>query len=157
MGDFALTWDGFGADLFVQANDLAASDDLVAGVFLSLFTNRRAEPGDVLPDGESDPQGYWGDLFPTVAGDKFGSRLWLLRRAKPSQDTLDRATQYAREALQWMLDDLLAERVDVSAEQVKLTPHDRVLLLTVTIYRPKSAPVRYRYNYNWQSQEARAA
>ena len=60
-------------------------------------------------------QGWWGDTYATVAGDRIGSRLWLLQREKILPLTLQRAEAYAKEALQWMIDDRLVERITVNA------------------------------------------
>lgn len=81
-------------------------------VVISLFSWRRAESGDLLDD--SYRMGWWGDTFPSVANDRIGSRLWLLRREKVTAEVMRRAEEYAREALQWMLDDELVTEVDVA-------------------------------------------
>jgi len=54
-------------------------DPLARAVIISLFTWRRANPDDVLPAGD-DRQGWFGDTFAEVRGDRIGSRLWLLSR-----------------------------------------------------------------------------
>ena len=76
---------------------------LKRAVEISLFTWRRANPGDLVEDDER--YGWWGDSFPQVADDRIGSRLWLLRRRKLTPETISAAVTYAREALQWLLDD----------------------------------------------------
>lgn len=96
-------------DLVVDGYDLATEDGLRSAVISSLFTDRRAEPDDEIPDGSSDRRGWWPD--PTM-----GSRLWLLARAKETPDTLARARTYTIEALQWLVDDGVATAVDVTAE-----------------------------------------
>lgn len=151
MSDIALIWDPAtrAADFAVEENDLAGDDGLESAVMLSLFTDRQAEVGDLLPDGETDRRGWWADAHPVVEGDRFGSRLWLLGRAKQTQDTLDRAVDYAREALQWLIDDKVASRVDVISEALA----GGVLALQVTIYRPTVDPTRFNFNYTWAAQE----
>lgn len=153
--DIGLFWnsDLGAADLAVSANDLASDEGLETAVWLSLFTDRRAEDGDVLPDAETDRRGWWGDAFPVVEGDRFGSRLWLLSRSKQTQEVLDTAPELAREALQWLIDDRVSDRVDAVAEIVR----PQMLGLAVTIYRPTGDAVQFRYNYNWVAQEARRA
>ncbi|QEU03083.1 phage GP46 family protein [Pseudomonas oryzihabitans] len=76
---------------------------LTRAVLISLFTWRRANPGDLVDDGER--YGWWGDSFPAVADDRIGSRLWLLRRAKLTADTIAQAELYAQEALAWLQQD----------------------------------------------------
>jgi phage gp46-like protein len=78
---------------------------------ISLLTWRRAGPDDPLDDAER--YGWWGDCFPTLGNDRIGSRLWLLRRRKLNADTERDAQTYAREALQWMLDDGRVTAVDI--------------------------------------------
>lgn len=151
MSDLALTWDvaSFGADFSIVANDLESDDGLQTAMILSLFTDRRAEAGDDLPDGETDRRGWWGDAHPVVPGDRMGSRLWLLARAKQTQETLDLAEAYAREALQWLLDDKVSDRIDITAS----IPRADVLGLEITVYKPQIDPVTYRFNYTWAALE----
>lgn len=42
--------------------------------------------------------------YPSVADDRIGSRLWLLRRVKLTSATQRDAEFYVHEALQWLLD-----------------------------------------------------
>lgn len=149
MSDIALLWDIAGADFGIEENDYVLDEGLESAVFLSLFTDRRAEAGDVLPEGETDRRGWWGD----TNDDKIGSRLWLLSRSKQTTDTLTRAQEYATEALQWMLDDRVSDQIDVTTEYVR----PGMMGIAVTISRPKLDPVQYRYNYTWAAQEARRA
>lgn len=151
MSDLGLTWDvdSFSADFSIAANDLATDDGLETAMILSLFTDRRAEDGDDLPDGETDRRGWWADAHPVIPSDRFGSRLWLLDRAKQTQETLDLAEAYAREALQWLLDDKVSDRIEITASIPRLD----VLGLEVTVYKPQVDPVSYRFNYTWAAQE----
>lgn len=80
---------------------------------ISLLTWRRAGPDDALDDAER--YGWWGDSFPSVADDRIGSRLWLLRRRTLTAETMRDAEAYAREALAWMLEDGRVAAVTVTA------------------------------------------
>lgn len=153
MGDIALIWGTTTADFTVGSDDVTGDDGLETAIMLSLFTDRRAEAGDVLPDGETDRRGYWGDEFGDVEGDRFGSRLWLLARAKAGQESLRDAQEYATEALQWLLDDKVTDRLEVTTEFVTR----EVMGIAVTLYRPKADPVEYRFHYTWAAQEAQRA
>lgn len=103
---------------------LDASAPLVRAVLISLFTWRRANPDDELP--AEARQGWWGDSYPVEPNDRIGSRLWLLSRSKLTSDTARRAREYAEEALQWLLDDGVAARIEVEAERQGL---DRLALV----------------------------
>lgn len=151
MSDIALEWDPAqaAADLVIEANDLKTDAGIRTAVLLSVFLDRRAEEGDVLPEGQTDRRGWWADEFNP---DRIGSRLWLLERSKETPDVLARAVQYTREALQWLVDDLVAERVDVVAEYLR---PQRGVALAISIYRPALDPVRFRLNRTWAAEAAR--
>jgi phage gp46-like protein len=106
-----------------------SSNPLVRAVIISLFTHRRARADDPLPS--DDMQGWWGDTFAPVPNDQIGSRLWLLSRSKLTIETAERAREYALEALQWLLDDGVAARVEVQATRQGLD----ALALNVQIFK----------------------
>jgi phage gp46-like protein len=101
-------------DWLIEPPDLAHDHDLETSVIISLFTDRLADPDDVLPDFSGDRRGWWGDTGPAPE-DFIGSKLWLLTREKATNQTRLRAEEYCREALQWMLDDDAADQIDVAA------------------------------------------
>jgi phage gp46-like protein len=148
MPDIALTWDGlaFAADIGVASNDLVRDDGLKTAVELSLFTDRQAETGDALPSGETDRRGWWADGVPVVAGDRIGSRLWLLAREKQTGAVRERLEKFAKEALQWLVEDKVAERVEVTAE----FPSPGMYVLEVEVFRPRQDPVAYRFDHAWE-------
>jgi phage gp46-like protein len=119
MTDIALVFDPatLTADMALAGNDLATDDGVMTAVVVSLFSDARAEPGDAIPDGTSDPRGWWADNADPpmggIPGRRLGSKLWLLRRAKQTTETLTLAKRYAADALQWMLDDGIATAVTV--------------------------------------------
>ncbi len=100
-------------------------------MLVSLFTDRVANPDDSLPDGSGDPRGFWADdpRYPT------GSRLWLLDRAKRTQQTIGLARGYIDEALQWLIDDGVVSSIDVALEWTQRS----TLAARITIYAPESA------------------
>ena len=125
----------------------AGLDELARAVVISLFTWRRARPGDVLPDGGGDRQGWWGDTFAPVEGDRIGSRLWLLARSALTQETLNRARDYAAEALAWLIEDGVAARVEVTAERMGLSG----LALTCRIWRDDGKEITLRFANAWSA------
>lgn len=90
------------------------SDPLTRAVIISLFTWRKAGKDDV----PEEVNGWWGDTFPTVQNDRIGSRLYLLKRSKLTNQTPLKAREYITEALQWLTTDGLAARVDVTAARL---------------------------------------
>lgn len=102
--------------------DIALILSLQTSVIVSLFTDAQAQPGDAIPDGSSDPRGWWGDMPVDPAAqdaattpDRTGSRIWLLDRALQTDQTQQLERHYAAEALQWMLDDDEASTITVTA------------------------------------------
>ena len=117
-----VTFDGQTTPLgLLQDIDNDQAHPLVRAVLISLFTWRRANADDTLPDPKGFRMGWWGDSYPAVANDRIGSRLWLLARAKLTLTTVQRAQDYAEEALQWLIDDGVAARIAVRAERQGLS------------------------------------
>ena len=129
MSDLALVYKDGIFDLDLGDGGSVIDEGLRTAVIISLFSDRRANASDVLPDGTDDRRGWWGDVYPQVDGDLTGSRLWLLGRAKQIDANLRLAETYAREALQWLLDDGEVTRIDVAASY----PRAGVLLLTIRL------------------------
>lgn len=133
--------------LIIDPASLSTYSDnpLVRAVIVSLFTWARAKPDDDLPG--TQRMGWWGDSFPVVANDKFGSRLWLLTRSKLTSNTAARAKEYADEALKWMVTDGVAARVVVIAERYGKDG----LALNTQIYRKNErAPIDLRFSNVWE-------
>lgn len=87
----------------------APLEPLTRAVVISLFTWRRAEPDD----NADVPMGWWGDTWPAVQNDRYGSRLWLLQRSKLTNQLVQTVRGYIRECLQWMIDDGVVSRIDL--------------------------------------------
>lgn len=134
-------------DWTLVGGQLAMDDGPQTGVILSVFTDRRAEVDDVLPGGGDDRRGWWGDSYPEVPGDQIGSRLWLLARSKDTAAVLSRAREYGAEALRWMREDGIAQRVDVDAERVM----PGMLGLRLAIIKPDRSRLDYRFANLWES------
>lgn len=111
------------------------ADPIDAAILLSLFCDARALPQDL----QDDPRGWWGDALASQSGDRWGGRLWLLAsRAKNVPETLRLAEDYAREALQWLLDDQVASEINVTASAMS----SEKLKLAITI-DDKTLELRY--------------
>lgn len=150
------TWSDLGFAVSLDGGPLAEfsllpSDDDPPGAalariaFLALIGRRRAEPADELPDPWGDPPdrgGWWGDTVADHAGDRWGSRLWLLYRAR-GDDVPQRAEEYVREALAFLVEDGIASSVDCEA-----TPDGERLDMAVSITRPAPGgnTVRLRFD-----------
>ena len=97
MSDISTIWQATRGDWALKGADLRSGNDLLTAVTISLFTDREA----LEDDAQIDPRGWWGDEGQYL----IGSRIWLIERAKRTQETLSRAQAYIEEALQWLIDD----------------------------------------------------
>lgn len=125
-----------GAGAFEFAGGDLVDDDLQHLLTLSLLTWRRAADDDVVPDGMGR-QGWFADP-------DFGSRLWLLYRAKLNTETLARAKAYVLEALRWLVTEGVLSKVDA-----EVTRTARGMDLEVVTQRPTEPERRARFSYLW--------
>ena len=139
-----------GADFLIENGDLVIDEGLEAGVIFSLFSDARVDPEEALPeetptelDGREPPfvrevRGFWAD----TAADRWGSKLYLLSRAKATDETAQRAAEFVRSSLDWLLRDRIAAAVEVDADFEVLEADDgrreKVLVLEIRIRRGAS-------------------
>lgn len=150
MSDIRTVWRDLGGEWLVAGPSLAGDDGLETAVVLSLFTDRLAAETDTTVQATAR-RGWWGDAYPEVAGDRIGSRLWQLAREKQTSAVLARAELYAREALQWLVDDGVASAVVVAAEWVRgagMMPGTLGLAISVT--RNAAPVVSFRFDSFWR-------
>jgi len=114
-----------------------------------LLSNRAAEIGDILPEtskpatAADDRGGWWAD--PT-----FGSRFWLLRRAKLIEETLARAVTYAEEALKPMVDIGMLGSVSAESDFVLDGTRRVGVSVDITVTAPDGAVGSIRFANLWQ-------
>ncbi|HEJ7999074.1 TPA: phage GP46 family protein [Serratia liquefaciens] len=129
MSDISSFWDveRLAADWREGRGDLVSGDDLQTAIIISLFTDRVARDDDDI-DGD-DRRGWWGDADEE---NDIGSRLWLLRRQKLTQAVAQKAEDYSREALQWLVTDGVVSSFSVSTQIV----YPRRLNMMIRYQRP---------------------
>jgi len=151
----ALILRGFGAFSLATAVEFpppyagtrAAGDDITLLqeiVVNSMFSDRRATPGDALPGDADDLRGWWADAF-AEDGDQFGSHLWLAERSTTSTLTVQAVKEYAEAALAWMVTDGVAQSVVCDAERFAL---DAIGLLVV-VTEPDGRETTIRFPGVW--------
>ncbi len=142
MSDIRISWsaaDSRGDWVILPDGDLETGDDLATAILFSLFTDRVAGPDDVIPDGSADRRGWWGD-------EKIGSRLWLLDRAKQTEETRQRAADYIAEALQWLIDDGVVSRFDTTVVWVR----NAMLGVRLVAYRSSGGTSTAAFDWAWK-------
>lgn len=120
MPDITTLWSpalGHG-DWSLLGQQLVAGNDLETAILISVFTDRTAAADDAIPDGTGDPRGWWADAGEDVP---IGSRLWLMERSKRLPGTAQAVEDYIAEAVQWLIDDGVVARFDITAEWISLS------------------------------------
>ncbi len=144
--DIALNWHGEGADASIDGADLQGDNGLRTAVILSLFADRRAGPDDIVDD--QDQRGWWADVY----GDRpLGSRLWLLDREKDLPEVVNKAHDYAHEALDWLQEDGIAKAIEIDIT----SPNSEELNINVRIIRPDDTLLSLQFQRRWQVEEQR--
>jgi len=123
--DLRLRLNEDGADLVLEDGDLALDGGLESAALAALFTDGRVDPPAPPVDGER--RGYWAD----TAADRYGSLLWTQDRQTIRTPVLVKIQEHAGRALGWMLEDGIAERIEVVAGRFGR----EVVTLEVTILR----------------------
>jgi phage gp46-like protein len=147
----AYTSDGF--DLVKERGRLAIDDGLETAVALSLFTDAPATDDELAAAGLSREQNrgaWWGNDFVEIPGDVWGSKLWLLQRAKRTDETLARAQDYATQAVRWLIVDGLATRIPISAQWLGTSGF---LIIGAQMFRPGDLQPQWRRLWNAQTGE----
>lgn len=125
-----------------ESGGMAVDNGLRTSVLLSLFSDQRASAAESL-DGST--RGWWGDSLSRNENDRIGSKIWTLVREKNTA-AIERGMEVrAKQALQWLIEDGVAESVDAFANAVGST-----LELQISIKRPKLA-CNDRYSFQWDA------
>ncbi len=132
-------------DIEITSAGLRQDDGLATLVLQILFTDARADPSDVLPDGTNDRRGWIGDTF---ADEPWGSKLWLLDRSKLTTDVRNKAVTYAQTALERHLKPDYAKQVVVTGA----IPQLQMLQLDIAITRPDGSAMTLSIKQRWEAQ-----
>lgn len=138
MTDLAFVWNNGRGNITQDGTDMLTDDSLTSDVIISLYTDRRALDSDEIPGGGTDRRGWWGDSFRPRP---IGSRLWLLSREKTLQSVLDRAAEYALEALLWLKEAQRVKKISVVSSQ----PVAGWLQLDIELTLPDGAVMPYTF------------
>lgn len=139
------------ADIALSAentSELILDDGLENYVLISLSTNQRALNTDTLPADSNDKQGWWGDIFEPSY--KIGSRLWLRQRYKIGNALLTDVKQDVQDALQWMIDDLIFDSIEVTVARNPQRSDE--ILISIQGFKQDLGQIGFAYFFNWSNQ-----
>ncbi|GAC1040830.1 phage GP46 family protein [Rhizobium sp. No.120] len=140
--------------LTTDQNTLDSTHDLISAVLMAIGTDRRANSDDELPvDGDTDLRGWWGDTDAEEiwGGWQVGSRLWLLNRAKITDEnykygaTVARAKTYLIECLQPFLDRKIATKLEVGVQRYNETS----ISASIVLYRGNKSLISLQFQDLW--------
>lgn len=138
--DAVLEGDNF--DLQIGADgDIVTADFFDTAILMSIFCERRATPSEV-PESERR-RGWIGNE--STPGFEIGSKLWLYYQARVTRSILSGLESVILAGLQWMIDDGIAESIEVNAE----LSGGRVVV-DIPTKRP-SSKVERRYYDLWEN------
>ena len=142
MTDISMIYDSMAMSgrLEVANCDLLTGNDLKTSICISLFTDRMAEDDDQI-DAPEDRRGCWIDAF----NPRLGSRLWELKRQKITPYVCQRARDYALESLQWLIDDGVADSIDVGLSSSSIKGQ---IWLTVSLTKGR---VKRDFEFLWRA------
>lgn len=131
-------------DFGLENNDLKLEEGLRTAIAISLFTDKRVSKDEVSTD--QNQRGWWADVISEIKGDEIGSKLWLLEREKQTPEILTRAIGYAKEALNWLIEDEVASTIEVTAS----FPMRGFLSIAVFITKPNGEKLNYIFDNAWK-------
>lgn len=145
MNDIKVTFQSDGSfDIPIENGDLANVEGFDTAIWVSLFTDARAPESKVIQP--ENRRGWLGDTESPVSGRDLGGLLWLTEQRRLTQDTLNEVVDYARQSLQWFVDDGLAKSLDVTGEIVP----QHGISLKITINVPQGSTVTH-YVKLWEA------
>lgn len=116
--DIALEQTGGVFDISVdETGDLTRVVGFDTNLQMSLFAERRAAPSE-MPE-SSLRRGWWGNVTGDDLSFQIGSKLWTLEQVRNTPLVLNKAIDYARQAVQWLVDDGLLKDVKVTGEFIE--------------------------------------
>lgn len=124
---------------FYPGAGLVSGADLYTAVLISVFTDATADPDDVIPDGSSDPRGWW-------AGD-IGSKLWLRSRSKATATVPALIQNDLTQALAWLIEDDVVASITVTASYVDA----KTVGGTIVFKRRDGARMAVRFSRIWEN------
>ena len=116
---------------FASNGDFETTAGLDTALLMSIYVDKRAEASEI--PAPQMRRGWWGNLVGSYINYQIGSKLWLLMQARRNNVTLNLAKTYAFDCLQWLTEDQLATRINVTDNFL-----NNALELKITIYKGQS-------------------
>ena len=114
--DIKLILESNAFDIAIENGDFENEPGFDTAIWVSLFTDSRASESQVLVP--ENRRGWLGNLASDIEERQLGGLLWLAEQRRLTQDTLNELIDYARKSLNWMVEDNIVQKIEVSGEIV---------------------------------------
>ncbi len=104
-------------DISLKDGDIELDDSFNTALIVSLFSDARADESEVRKP--ENRRGFWGDEISDDTTDKFGSKLWLLFQSRLTTNTVTRANDYAKLALNWLIINGYSKIINIAASRLE--------------------------------------
>jgi len=139
-------------DLVIENGDLKPDNSFETAVLISIFSDRFV-PVEDLPFGNTDQMGWWADQISKPQTDLIGSRIWTLDRSKVDLNIESSLEEFVREALNWLVEDGIADRLVVTATKISFERVDVECL----IFKPDGDNIPFQFVWDGQELNVGAA
>lgn len=102
-------------DIQINGADFDSSEGFESAIPVSYFSDSRA-PAVQVQEAQRR-RGWVGNILFIGTDRELGGLLWILDQARITEDTLNLARAFAKESLQWLIDDGIALNVAVNVER----------------------------------------
>jgi phage gp46-like protein len=124
-------------DLSEENNDFASTDGVGTSIVISLYTDKRTESGTIQDSFKRG--GFSGNIIDKDTGFQLGSELWVLNQSRITQDTLNKASDYAYNCLTWMIDLGIVDIIQTPTEQI----NEESIKINVILYKDNNVVGEY--------------
>ena len=115
-------------DIEIENGVIKREDGFDTALNLSMLTYGRAPASRVVKP--ENRRGWLGNTVSPVIGRNIGSLMWLLNQRRLRQATLNEAISFSREALNWIVEDGLAQKIEVTGTIIPQTGIQLAITIT---------------------------
>ena len=101
---------------FTEAGLFATETSLKTAILHSIFSKARISEAERELYGVDELGGWLGSELTGVEGDNYGSKRWVLQRAKATEHTKRLFEQFTLECLNWLIEDGHAVSIEYESE-----------------------------------------
>jgi phage gp46-like protein len=129
-------------DIPISGTEFESVSGVETAILVTVFTEARSD-SDTIPDA-FNRRGWVGNLLTLEEGYELGSLLWTLSQARLTQNTLNTASDTVKKALNWMIEDGIADTIEVDTVVVS----NRTANINIDLFKDLNMVGRYTTVWN---------